>query len=105
MPVNFINLFTKVPCFCRNPVCLTTRTLPLLRESHKKVRKFVFVEDWNLLPYMVYEMMQSKTMWFNFKMAACFVESNKERRFQNRQEDAQSDIFRHVSLGEEEGLS
>ena len=49
--------------------------------------------------------MQSKTMWFNFKMAACFVESNEERHFQNWQEDAQSDFFCHVSLGEEEGLS
>ena len=38
-------------------------------------------------------------------MAACFVESNKERRFQNQQEDAQSDFFYHDSLGEEEGLS
>ena len=54
---------------------------------------------------MVNEMMQSKTMWFNFKMAACLVESNEERRFQNRQEDVQSDFFCHVSLGEEEGLS
>ena len=27
---------------------------------------------------MVNEMMQSKTMWFNFKMAACFVESKKK---------------------------
>ena len=49
--------------------------------------------------------MQSKTTWFNFKMAACFVESNQERRSQNRQEDAQSDFFLHVSLGEEERLS
>ena len=54
---------------------------------------------------MLNEMMQSKTMWFNFKMAACFVESNEERRFQNQQEDAQSDFFRQVSLGEEEHLS
>ena len=54
---------------------------------------------------MVNEIMQSKTMWFNFEMAACFVDSNEERCFQNRQEDAQSDIFRHVSLEEEEGLS
>ena len=38
-------------------------------------------------------------------MAACFIEANEERRFQNRQEDAQRDFFRHVSLGEEEGLS
>ena len=50
-------------------------------------------------------MMQSKTMWFNFKMAACFIESNEERCFQNRQEDEQSDFSHHVSFGEEEGLS
>ena len=39
------NPFTKVSCFCGNPVFLTTQSIQLLRESHKK---FVFVEDWNL---------------------------------------------------------
>ena len=46
--------------------------------------------------------MQSKTMWLNFKMVA---EANDEKHFQNRQEDAQMDIFHYVSLGEEKGLS
>ena len=41
-----ISLSPKLSHFCGNPVCLTTRTIPHLRESHKK---FVFVEDWNLL--------------------------------------------------------
>ena len=35
----------------------------------------------------------------------CFVEANDEKHFQNRQEDAQMDIFHYVSLGEEKGLS
>ena len=34
----------------------------------------------------------------------CFVEANDKKHFQNRQEDAQMDIFHYVSLGEEKGL-